>query len=183
MYADGSSASGNFTRSSVQCSMTLKLRLLVGLLILTREGFSLALDECGSSIAALRGFLGRLNRLKYGFIDRMMVTLTRNTSGRYGDVSVKAQSSSLQRRVLAGLLSIIRHMRLSFCAFERLRLSSDMEKPVPNQLIAYLVMNAQDCSHLRYTTFICSTYPIHGAHSVSFWRTVSGRCPIQAYTT
>ena len=146
--------------------MTLKLRLLGGLLILTKEGFSLALDECGSSIAALRGLLGRLNRLEHDFIDRRMVTLTRNTSGRYGDVSLKAQSSSLQRRVLAGLLSIFRHMRLSFCAFERLMLSSDMEKPVLNQLTAFLVMNAQACSHLHYTTFICSTCPIHGANTI-----------------
>ena len=63
--------------------MMLKLRLLRGLLNLTKEGFSLALGECGSSIAALRGLLGRLGRLKHELIDRMMVTLTRNTSGRY----------------------------------------------------------------------------------------------------
>lgn len=78
---------------------------MLGLLVLTKEGFSLALDGCGSSIAALRGLLGRLGRLKDEFIDRMMVTLTQNTSGRYGDVSVQAQSSSLQRKVLAVLLS------------------------------------------------------------------------------
>ena len=85
--------------------MTLDLRLLLGLLNLTKEGFSLALDECGSSIAALRGLLGRLGRLEGEFIDRMMERLTRNSSGRHGDVPIKPQSSSLQRRVLAVLLS------------------------------------------------------------------------------
>lgn len=82
--------------------MTLKLRLLLGLRGVTKEGFSLAQDECGSSIAASRGLLGILGG---EFIDRMMETFTRNTSGRHGDVLVKAQSSFLEHRVLAVLLS------------------------------------------------------------------------------
>lgn len=94
-----------------------------------------------------------------------METLTRNTSGRHGDVPVKAQSSSLQRRVLAVLLSIFRHMRLSFCAFERLRLSNDMERFVIIQLITFLVLNTQNCSQLHFMAFICCTYPIHFAIS------------------
>ena len=75
---------------------------MLGLRGVIKEGFSLAQDECGSSIAVLRGLLSKLGG---EFIDRMMETFTRNTSGRYGDVSVKAQSSLLERRVLAVLLS------------------------------------------------------------------------------
>ena len=106
--------------------MTLGLRLLLGLLNLTKEGFILALDECGRSIAALRELLGRLGRLESGFIDRMMNTLTRNTSGRHGDAPVKAQSSSLQCRVLACLLSFFPPHEAELCAFQRRRLSNDM---------------------------------------------------------
>ena len=78
--------------------MTLKLRLLLGLRRLPKEGFSLAQDISGSSIVALRRLLGRLEG---EFIDRMLETEIRNTSGRYGDVPVKAPSSFLERRVLA----------------------------------------------------------------------------------
>ena len=139
--------------------MTLELRLLLGLRRLPKEGFSLAQDECGSSIVALRRLLGRLEG---EFIDRMMETVTRNTSGRYGDVPVKAQSSFLERRVLAVLLSFFRHMRLSFYALRGSGCRSvDMKSFVINQRNATLLLKPQNFSPCHFMASICSTYPIY----------------------
>ena len=132
--------------------MALVLRLLLGLQGVTKEGFSLAQDDCGSSIAALRGLLGKLGG---EFIDRMLETFTQNTSGRHGDVPVKAQSSFLERRVLAVLLSFFRHMRLSFYALRGSGCRSvDTKSSVIIQRIAFLLLNAQDCSQPHFMAFI-----------------------------
>ena len=51
--------------------MTVELRLLRGLLGLTKAGFNLGLDECGGCITASRGFLGKVEG---EIIDRMIKT-------------------------------------------------------------------------------------------------------------
>ena len=72
--------------------MTLELRLLRGLRGVTKEGFSLAQDECGSSIAGLIGLLGRL---EIELIDRIMETLTRNTSAGTVTFQLRLKAASL----------------------------------------------------------------------------------------